>query len=70
MWSCQQVTTGDNNRFRVNFFVKTSILYYWICFILMIVRSNPPQVFTLKLLVSLVFLGYHIVVLFIFHYFA
>ena len=31
---------------------------------------NPPQVFTLKLLVSLVFLNHHIMVFFIFHYFA
>ena len=29
-----------------------------------IVRLNPPQVFTLKWFVSLVFLGHHIVVLF------
>ena len=51
---------------RLNLNVKTSILLWWICFTLRIVRSNPPQVFTLKLLVSLVFVGHHIIVFFIF----
>ena len=51
---------------RLNLIVKTSILFYWICFILRIIRSNSPQAFTLKRFISLVFLGHHIVVLFTF----
>ena len=36
----------------------------------MIVRLNSPHIFTLELLVSLVFLGHHIIVFFIFHCYA
>ena len=50
----------------LNLIVKTSILYGGFVFTLRIDKSNPPQVFILKLLVSLVFLGHHIVVFFIF----
>ena len=45
---------------------KTLILLQWICFTLRIVRSNSPQVFTLRQFVSLIFLGDHISVFFIF----
>ena len=50
----------------LNLNVKTSILLEWIYFTLRIVRSNPPQVFTLKRFVLLIFLGHHILVLFTF----
>ena len=53
----------------LNLIVKTSILLEWIYFTLRIVRSNPSQVFTLKRFISSVFLGHHIVVLFIFRCF-
>ena len=56
--------------FGLNLIVKTFILLQWICSTLRIVRSNPPQVFTLRQFVSLIFLGHHIVVLFTFYYFA
>ena len=39
-------------------------------FTLKMARSNPPQVFTLKQFVSLVFLGNHICVLFTFLLYA
>ena len=51
----------------LNLIVKISLMIY---FTLRIGRSNPPQVFTLKQLVSSFFMCYHIVVLFIFRYFA
>ena len=54
----------------INLIVKTLILLQWICSTLRIVKSNPPQVFTLRQFVSLIFLGHHIVVLFTFYYFA
>ena len=50
----------------LNLIVKTLILLQWICFTLRIVWSNPLQVFTLRRFVSLVFLGDHISVFFIF----
>ena len=51
----------------LNLIVKISLMIY---FTLRIGRSNPPQVFTLKQLVSSFFMCYHIMVLFIFRYFA
>ena len=54
----------------LNLIVNTSILLQWICFTLRIVRLNPLQVFTLKQFISLVFLGHHIMVLFIFPLFC
>ena len=58
----------SSNRFRDKSDCKNFNSPEWICFTLRIVKSNHPKVFTLKLLVSLVFLGHHIVVFVIFHY--
>ena len=60
----------SSNRFRDKSDCKNFNSPEWICFTLRIVKSNHPKVFTLKLLVSLVFLGHHIVVFFIFRYCA
>ena len=40
----------------LNLTIKTSILLYWIYFILRIVRSNLPQIFTLKRFIDMIYL--------------
>ena len=62
--------TGGNNRFRVKSYCKNFNSLLVDLFTLRIVRSNPPQIFTLKWFVSLVFIGAHICVLFTFPPFA
>ena len=65
-----KVTIGYSNRFRVKSYCKNFNFLIVAVFTLRIVRLNHLQVFTLKRFISLIFLGYHIVVLFTFCFYA